>query len=80
MSSLAEIEAAITNLSPPDRAKLVERLPSLLPEWEGDLAWARIIHDSKPSSALSALADKVDAEFARNPVAFHETTDADFDQ
>ena len=80
MNSLEEIESAIGNLSPPDRAKLVEHLPSLLPEWEGDLAWARIIRGPTPSGTLSALADEVDAEFAQNPEAFPQIKDADFDK
>ena len=79
MSSLEQIESAIGDLSPQDRAKLVQDLPSLLPEWEGELAWARILRDSTPSPALSALTDAVDAQYGRNPEAFPEIKDTDFD-
>jgi hypothetical protein len=80
MSSLQEIEAAIGNLSPADRAKLVQDLPSLLPEWQGDFAWARILRDPAPSASLSALVDAVDVEYSRNPEAFPEIKEADFDR
>jgi len=80
MSSLEEIESAIGNLPPEDRAKLVQDLPSLLPEWEGDLAWARILRDPTPSPALSALVDSVDAEYRRNPETFPEIKETDFER
>jgi len=63
MSTLKEIEMAISSLSPEDQAKLVQDLPGLLPQWEGDLAWQRILREPTPSPALSNLVDKVDAEF-----------------
>jgi hypothetical protein len=66
MSSLQEIEGAIGALSPEDRARLVRDLPRLLPEWEGELAWQRILRDSTPSPALSKLVDAVDAEFEQS--------------
>ena len=80
MSSLQEVELAISGLSAKDRARLVQHLPALLPEWEGEVAWQRIVHDPKPSPALSRLVDSVDAEFRRNPEAFPEITEADFDR
>jgi hypothetical protein len=80
MSSLEEIESAIGNLPPEDRAKLFQDLPSLLPEWGGDLAWARILQDPTPSPALSALVDSVDAEYRRNPEAFSEIKETDFER
>ena len=80
VSTLQEIESAISALSLEDRAKLVRDLPALLPEWEGDLAWQKIIHDSTPSSSLSKLADDIDAEFRRNPAAFPEITESDFNR
>ena len=80
MSSLQEIETAIRGLSSGDRAKLVQDLPTLVPEWEGDLAWQRILRDPRPSPALSSLVDAVDAEFGRNPNAFPEIKGADFEQ
>lgn len=80
MSSLDEIEAAISSLSPEDQAKLVRDLPGLIPEWEGDLLWQRILCSPKRNAALSALADAVDAEFERNPEAFGKITDGDFER
>ena len=80
MSSLEEIELAITSLSPDDRARLVKDLPALLPEWEGDLAWARILHDPTPSPALSSIVDEVDAQYRQNPEAFPEIRESDFDR
>jgi hypothetical protein len=80
MSSLKEIESAIRALSPDDRARLVKDLPALLPEWEGDLAWARILNDPTPSQALSAFVDEVDAQYRQNPEAFPEIRESDFDR
>jgi len=79
VSSLQEIELAIGGLSTEDRAKLVRDLPTLLPEWEGDLAWQRILRDPTPSSALSRLVDAVDAEFHRDAEAFPEIKEGDFE-
>jgi hypothetical protein len=80
MSSLQDIETAIRGLSSGDRAKLVQDLPTLMPECGGDLAWQRILRDPTPSSALSSLVDAVDAEFGRNPNAFPEIRGSDFEQ
>ncbi len=43
---------AIGSLSPEDQARLLQDLPALLPGWEGELAWRRIIRDPAPSPAL----------------------------
>lgn len=80
MSSLQEIETAIRELSSGDRAKLVQDLPTLMPEWGGDFAWQRILRDPTPSPALSSLVDAVDAEFDHNPNAFPEIKGTDFEQ
>lgn len=80
MSSLEEIESAISALSPDDRAQLLKDLPTLLPELEGDLAWERILRDPSPSPALSAFVDKVDAEYRQNAEAFPEIKDSDFER
>lgn len=79
MSTAHEIEAAIRALSATERKKLVRDLPVLLPELDGDEAWKRIIDDPAPSPALSAFADAIDAEHQRNPDAFPEIKDSDFD-
>ncbi len=79
MSTATEIEAAIRELSPDERKKLVRDLPALLPELDGDIAWQRIIRDPTPNPALSAYVDAVDAEYQRNPSAFPEIKDRDFE-
>ena len=78
MSTAIEIEAAIRTLSPIERKKLVRDLPALLPELDGDEAWKRIMDDPAPSSALTAYVDAIDAEYQRNPGAFPEIKDSDF--
>jgi hypothetical protein len=80
VSSLQEIELAISGLSSEDQAKLMRDLPELLAGREGDAAWQRILGDTTPSPALSRLADTVDAEYRRNPEAFPEIEDADFER
>jgi hypothetical protein len=80
MSLLQEIETAIRGLSSGDQAKLVQDLPTLMPEWAGNFAWQRILRDPTPSSALSSLVDAVDAEFDHNPNAFPEIKRTDFEQ
>lgn len=80
MSTVAEIEAAIKALSPKERERLAENLPSILPELNGDLKWHRIINDAARRPALSALGDEIEAQFKKNPAAFSEMHDADFDQ
>jgi hypothetical protein len=79
VSTATEIVAAIRELSPDERQKLVRDLPDLLPELDGDIAWQRILQDPTPSSALSAYVDAVDAEYQRNPDAFPEIKDRDFE-
>jgi hypothetical protein len=79
MSTAREIEAAIRMLSPVEREKLVKDLPVLLPELDGDLAWNRIIGDPRPRPELTALLDQVEAEYKKNPAAFPEIKDKDFD-
>lgn len=63
-----------------ERAKLIAELPALLPELDGDAAWERIIRDSRPRFALSALLDQVEADHRRDPTAFAETSDTEFDR
>ena len=80
MNTIQEIEAAIRSLSPEERQKLAEDLPGLVPELDGDAAWERIIRDSRARPALSALVDRIEAEFQRNPDAFPEIKESDFDR
>jgi hypothetical protein len=80
MSTAKEIEAAIRALPPQEREKLVEHLPAILPEMNGDAAWERIITDPRPRPALTALGDEIEAQLKTNPERFSEIQDSDFDQ
>jgi hypothetical protein len=80
MSTVAEIEAAIKALPAAERARLAEDLPSILPELHGDLAWQRIIADTRPRHTLTALGDEIEAGFKSDPDRFPEIQDSDFDQ
>ena len=80
MSTVAEIEKAIQALPSAERERLVEDLPSILPELNGDLKWARIIADASPRPVLTALGDEIAAQFKKNPRQFPEIKDSDFDQ
>jgi hypothetical protein len=80
MSTVQEIEAAIRRLNTDERAQLVRALPKLLPELDGDAAWQCIINDPTPRPALTALLDSIEVERKRNPTAFPEIKDSDFDQ
>ena len=80
MSTVQEIKAAIQNLPPAERAKLVADLPALFPELDGDATWERIIRESRPRPALSALLDQTEKEYRANPMAFPETSDTEFDR
>ncbi len=80
MSTVQEIESAIRSLSPEEKDQLVKVLPELLPDLDGDAAWERIIRDARPRPAFSALVDTIEADFQRNPNAFPEIQDNDFDR
>jgi hypothetical protein len=80
MSTVQEIEAAIQALPTTEREKLVEDLPSILPELNGDTAWERVLSDARPRPALTALGDEITAQFKANPDGFSEIQDGDFDQ
>ena len=79
MSTAYEIEAAIRMLSPVEREKLIKDLPVLLAELDGDMAWNRIAGDSRTRPGLTALLDQVEADYKKNPAAFPEIKDKDFD-
>ena len=80
MSTVKEIEAAILALPPMEREKLVEDLPAILPELNGDAEWARIINDPRPRPALTALGDEIAAQLKTNPERFPEIRDSDFNE
>jgi hypothetical protein len=65
VSTVQEIKTAIQNLSLPEREELAESLPTLFPELDGDAAWERLIRDTRPRPALSALLDRVEAAYRR---------------
>jgi hypothetical protein len=79
MSTAYEIEAAIRMLSADEREKLIKNLPVLLPELDGDMAWNQIVGDTQARPELIALLDQVEAEHGKNPAAFPEIKDKDFD-
>ncbi len=79
MTRLHEIENAIRTLSEQDRKTLIQDLPSLIPELDGDVLWKQIIEDPTPRPALTALLNEVDAEYQKNPNSFPEMKDSDFD-
>ena len=80
MSTVAEIEAAIKALPAAERERLIEDLPIILPELNGDLKWQHIANDSRPRPALTALGDEIAAQLKANPATFSEMRDADFDK
>jgi len=75
MSTACEIEAAIRMLSRVEREKLIQHLPVLLPELDGDMAWNQIMGDSRARPGLTALLDQVAADYKKNPAAFPEIKD-----
>ena len=80
MSTVEEIEAAIRLLSSDDRRKLLEDLPALLPELDGDAIWESIIQDPRPRSAFTASSDQIESEHRRNPEVFPEIQESDFER
>ena len=80
MSTAKEIEAAILALPPNERQKLVNDLPAILPELDGDLVWARVITDARPRPALSTLGDEVEADLKSDPSSVPHIKETDFDQ
>ena len=80
MSKVDEIANAIRNLSAAERARLVESIPALLPELDGDAEWSRIINDPTPRPKLEKLLDEIDARFRENPEQFPELTEEEFDK
>ncbi len=80
MTTVEEIEAAIEQLAPEQRAKLAESLPRLVPELDGDAHWAKIINDPTPHPAFTAFLDEIDARYCENPEQFSEITEEEFDK
>ena len=80
MSTVQEIEAAIKALPQTERRKLVENLPSLLPELDGDAQWESIISDGRPRPALSRLGDRIAAQLKADPKSFPPIQENDFNR
>jgi hypothetical protein len=80
MSTLQEIEAAIRSLDSAQREELIRDLPKLLPELDGDTAWEKIIRDSQSRPAFTAMVSEIQAEYEKNPNAFPEIQERDFDE
>ena len=78
MSTVEQIENAIRALPAGERARLMQDLPKLFPELDGDAAWDRIIQDTRPRPALSRLLDEVEVAVAEDPAKFPETSDDEF--
>ena len=57
-STAQEIEDAIRSLPASERAKLLEHLPEIFPEFSGDLGWGKIIADQRPHPRLSETLDR----------------------
>ena len=72
MTPVKDSEAAIRALPALEREKLVAELPSILPELNGDLEWDRIVNNSRPRPALSALGDEIEKRLTENPESFPE--------
>ena len=78
MSTVEEIESAIQALPQAEREKLIQDLPSILPELNTDAEWRRIISDPRPRPALSKLGDEIEAQMKANPECFPEIEEQDF--
>ena len=79
MSTAQEIEDAIRSLSPSERAKLLQHLPQILPEFAGDQEWDRIIVDERPRPVFSELLNRYEAELNEDPEKFPKVAEGDFD-
>jgi hypothetical protein len=80
VSTAQEIEDAIRSLSPSERAKLLQHLPHILPEFAGDQEWDRIIVDERCRPALSQLLDRYGAGLETNALSFPKVAAGDFEQ
>ena len=79
MSTAQEIEDAIRSLSPSERAKLLQHLPHILPEFAGDQEWDRLIVDERARPALSEQLNRYEAELNENSEKFPKVAEGDFD-
>jgi hypothetical protein len=80
MSTAREIEDAIRSLSSAERAKLLQHLPHIFPEFAGDQEWDRIIADERPRPTLGELLNRYEADLEADPARFPKIAEGDFDQ
>ena len=80
MTTVEDIKRAIQALPPAERQQLIEELPALVPELDGDAAWEDLIRDARPRPELSALLDQAEVGLRRHPDAFIETVEAEFER
>jgi hypothetical protein len=78
MSTAQEIENAIRALPQNERQKLIEDLPSVLPELSTSDEWLNVLNDPRPRPALSALGDSVAAEIKNDPAAYPIISEENF--
>ena len=70
MKSLQEIEEAIARLPAKARRQLVQDIPALCPDAFPADGWDAILRDPALRPALTALLDKLDAEYQQKPGSF----------
>jgi hypothetical protein len=75
MSKVQEIQAAILELSPPERDELVQSLPRILPELDGDAIWDRILNEDPPRESFVRYVDQIKADLAANKLELRETSE-----
>jgi len=80
VSTVEEIEEAIRRLTPAERSKLADSLPTLVPELDGDAEWDRILKDPTPRPKLEKFLDDVDSRYRADPEQFPVIREGDFDE
>ena len=78
MSTAQEIEGAIRSLPPLERAKLLEHLPQIFPEFTADKECDRIINNQRPRPDLTELLDRYESELGTDPDKFPKVAEGDF--
>jgi hypothetical protein len=78
MNAAQEIEAAISTLSPAERAKLLHQIPRLFPEFARDSEWERIIADERTRLALTELVNQCETDLSTSPDKFSKVSQTDF--
>jgi hypothetical protein len=79
VSTAQEIENAILSLSAAERAKLIQHIPQLFPEFAHDSEWERIARDDRPRPALTELLNRYEADLTGNLRTFPKVAEGDFE-